>query len=207
MEKQSLSNYGVNSSIASLTRVMINVSLRTESRRFQFLLVQELLEREAAVVRQSQQPQQCLSWCAIISAALSCELPEQPGLLQARFNFNFYIFWDIHRRLSFCQWFYSTTLTTTRNRRSDEWNGIFRLRLSRSLSSHTRDRNKKLNNNAAASSVFAPAWFSLRKRWKLLNEWNHCVICFDFENAAVKESGFREIKLFVPRWQKKVKQT
>lgn len=61
MEKQSLSNYGVNFSIVSLTRVMINVAPRTESRRVQFLLVQELPEeREAAVVRQSQQPQQCL---------------------------------------------------------------------------------------------------------------------------------------------------
>lgn len=119
MEKRSLSNYGVNFSIVSLTRAMINVQLRTESRRARILLVHELLEREAALVRQSQQHSNnnVFYVFAIIFAALSFELSTQTTLPQARFNLKILFSQTVTQLLPVILF---DNLTTTRNRRSDE---------------------------------------------------------------------------------------
>lgn len=114
MEKRSLSNYGVNFSIVSFTRAMINVQLRTESRRAQIFLVRELLEREAALVRQSQQRNNNVFYVfAIISAALSFELSKQTTLPQARFNLKILFSQTVIQLLSVILF---DNLTTTRNR-------------------------------------------------------------------------------------------
>lgn len=118
MEKRSLSNYGVNFSIVSLTRAMINVQLRTESRRARILLVHELLEREAALVRQSQQHNNKVFYVfAIIFAALSFELSKQATLPQARFNLKILFSQTVFQLLSVILF---DNLTTTRNRSCDE---------------------------------------------------------------------------------------